>query len=109
MESPFSFELYNDFLLTIYTRLTQSKLEDIEDSTALQFLRARKGNVPAAVKQYLECAAWRKNNNLDDGTFLNPDENEAIYRSLCPHRNHKYDKQGHPVCSTYPHTFTLFS
>lgn len=67
-----------------------------DDNTVARFIRARKMDVPAAVKQFVEAEKWREDNGVN--TILDkPDEDEAVYSALCPHRNHKRDKMGRPV------------
>lgn len=60
-----------------------------------RFLNARKHNVEAAVKQYLDMLTWRKEHVPAD--ILGPDDGEPIYQALCPHANHKYDMEGRPI------------
>lgn len=61
----------------------------------MRFLRARKLDVAAAVTQYVDCVAWRAATVSPD--ILGPDPNEPVYAAICPHANHKFDKQGRPI------------
>ena len=38
---------------------------------------------------------WRKANVPPN--ILDADPNEPVYRALCPHSNHKFDKKGRPI------------
>eukprot|EP00053_Salpingoeca_punica_P006377 m.60451 g.60451 ORF g.60451 m.60451 type:complete len:264 (+) comp13663_c0_seq2:277-1068(+) len=69
--------------------------KDVDKYTIGRFVRARKLDVPAAVKQYLDTMRWRKDNVPAD--ILGPDADEAIYEAICPHRNHGFDKEGRPI------------
>lgn len=62
---------------------------------ALRFIRARKLDVKAAVEQFQQCVVWRKEHAPDN--ILDADPNEPIYRALCPHSNHKFDRTGRPI------------
>eukprot|EP00045_Choanoeca_perplexa_P005508 m.46610 g.46610 ORF g.46610 m.46610 type:complete len:339 (-) comp13160_c0_seq2:10-1026(-) len=67
-----------------------------DDATCSRFLRARKGQIPAAVSQYVEAEKWFKEVNID--TILEePDINESIYQQYCPHANLGYDREGRPI------------
>ena len=87
----------------------------VPDGPAIhRFVRARKGDVSAAVLQYANTARWRRAERVD--SITEPDLEEPIYQAICPHRNHglvmacgpnqllitqqtrcRYDKQGRPV------------
>eukprot|EP00042_Codosiga_hollandica_P042531 m.392274 g.392274 ORF g.392274 m.392274 type:complete len:226 (-) comp56348_c0_seq30:1824-2501(-) len=63
--------------------------------TMQRFIVARKFDVKAAVEQYVGAQKWRRDFKLEGIT--GPDPNEHIFTALCPHRNHKYAKDGCPV------------
>ena len=66
------------------------------DWTLTRFIRARKGDIAAAIEMYLNMLKWRKENNID-GMLNTPDPNEHIFGCICPHAHHGFDKDGHPV------------
>jgi len=39
---------------------------------------------------------WRMDEKVDD-ILLADDVNEAVYQAICPHKHHRFDKQGRPV------------
>eukprot|EP00042_Codosiga_hollandica_P012941 m.29452 g.29452 ORF g.29452 m.29452 type:complete len:256 (-) comp40552_c0_seq2:137-904(-) len=65
------------------------------EHVAARFIRARKGDIPAAVEQYRTMCQWRLDQHVEGIT--GPDLDETIYTATCPHRNHGYTKQGLPV------------
>ncbi|EDQ87653.1 uncharacterized protein MONBRDRAFT_27060 [Monosiga brevicollis MX1] len=76
------------------TELRPTSLNPSPDACA-RFIRARKGDVAAAVSQYLEAERWFKSVGFDD--MPAKDEDEPIYQSLCPHANLGYDREGRPI------------
>ena len=62
----------------------------------VRFLRARRGDVPAAAEMLKNALAWREENNVDQVLKI-PDPKEKVFQAICPHSFHGFDKQGHPV------------
>eukprot|EP00730_Choanoeca_flexa_P000013 TRINITY_DN10004_c0_g1_i1.p1 TRINITY_DN10004_c0_g1~~TRINITY_DN10004_c0_g1_i1.p1 ORF type:complete len:353 (+),score=38.44 TRINITY_DN10004_c0_g1_i1:87-1145(+) len=67
-----------------------------DEDTCSRFLRARKGDIAAAIKQYVDAEKWFKEVGFD--TILDqPDKDEAVYQRYCPHANLAYDREHRPV------------
>jgi hypothetical protein len=66
------------------------------DWTLLRFLRARKGDIPAALEAYKAMLEWRRENKVDE-MLTAPDPKEYVFQCVCPHRHHGTDREGHPV------------
>lgn len=66
-----------------------------DGAAAQRFLRARKGNAQEAAKMYVEAELFR--HSMGNERIFEPDPNEHIYRAMCPHANHKFDKKGRPI------------
>jgi len=71
--------------------------ERLDTLTLLRFLRARKFDVTASHKMFVDCEAWRKETNLDD-LVQNFDyiEKPKVFEYY-PQYYHKTDKDGRPV------------
>lgn len=66
------------------------------DLARLRFLRARKLDPVEAVKMYVAALEWRRVEHVD--TILDaPDPAETLFHCVCPHRNHGFDRLGHPI------------
>ena len=82
---------------------------EMDDSTLLRFLRARKCDVAKASKMHSTAMAWRRDNGVsafmrpgDDTTEspesrLRADPREPVYSALCPHSNQGVDREGRPI------------
>ncbi|KAJ3346096.1 cytosolic factor, phosphatidylinositol/phosphatidylcholine transfer protein [Entophlyctis luteolus] len=68
-----------------------------DDHQLLRFLRARKFDIPAAKKMWIDCQVWRKANGVDTiiQTFEFPEYMAAM--KFYPRWYHKVDKLGRPV------------
>eukprot|EP01006_Ploeotia_vitrea_P051632 TRINITY_DN67580_c7_g1_i1.p1 TRINITY_DN67580_c7_g1~~TRINITY_DN67580_c7_g1_i1.p1 ORF type:complete len:497 (+),score=236.74 TRINITY_DN67580_c7_g1_i1:29-1492(+) len=66
------------------------------NATLLRFLRARKGNVPAALQMYTMAYYWRKGWDVDN-ILDNVPHNYPILRKIVTQEHHGYDKIGRPV------------
>ncbi|MCJ1314445.1 cytosolic factor, phosphatidylinositol/phosphatidylcholine transfer protein [Agyrium rufum] len=80
------------------TQLEQAGCKDRLDTlTMLRFLRARKFDVAASMKMFLDCEKWRKDFGVDD-LVRNFDykEKPQVFQYY-PQYYHKTDKDGRPV------------
>mmetsp|Transcript_23385 Transcript_23385/g.34902 ORF Transcript_23385/g.34902 Transcript_23385/m.34902 type:complete len:308 (-) Transcript_23385:171-1094(-) len=68
-----------------------------DDATVRRFLRARKGDVSAAVEQYIGAERFFQERGCPTLILTNPDPAEACYNAYCPARNFGFDKEGRPV------------
>ena len=64
--------------------------------TLMRFLRARKYQVDEAVSAYRDMLIWRQENQVD--ALLDEDDPcEKYYQCMAPHRDHGFDRLGHPI------------
>jgi hypothetical protein len=79
------------------SELTPTKSLDVSfDWTLIRCLRARKGDVDAAIELLSKIVEWRKENNID-AMLGTADPNEHVFGCVCPHCHHGFDREGHPV------------
>lgn len=64
--------------------------------TLLRFLRARKMDKAAALKQLISERMWRQRNDVDN-LLLKRDPCEAIFSVITPHAHHGFSKAGMPL------------
>lgn len=71
--------------------------ERLDDATLLRFLRARKFDIAASKKMFLDCEKWRRDFGTDElpSTFRY-EEKPQVFKYY-PQYYHKYDVDGRPV------------
>lgn len=60
------------------------KAKDLDNIDLLRFIRARKGNLQAALEQLLNTLKWRAAEQID-GIADHEDPKDEIYQKLTPH------------------------
>ncbi|KAI6365699.1 cytosolic factor, phosphatidylinositol/phosphatidylcholine transfer protein [Pyricularia grisea] len=76
---------------------SQGYTDRLDTLTLLRFLRARKFDVNASLKMFVDCEKWRKETKLDEilPTWDYPEKAEIF--KYYPQYYHKTDKDGRPV------------
>jgi hypothetical protein len=83
-------------LASMYSADRVAGASEPDGLTLLRFLRARKMDKAAALKQLQSERLWRRNNRIDL-LLMKRDPCEAVYTTVTPHANHGFSKTGMPV------------
>jgi len=87
-----------EFKAEVARQLVERELDrdhNPDEATAQRYYRARKEDLAAAVKQYIDAEEFFRQRIPDD--MLDADPLEVLYRATCPHANLNFDTGGRPV------------